>query len=358
MIAAGRCPGLAVDGMPGLLQVLDPHGRLIGASERWISRMGYGHVSRVIGRRLTGFMDASSAQRHAALWPTLPGRGGFDDEPATLIRADGEPVAFLLSARVRRGRDGRLRQVVLDCVDLDRRAAGRIAFLEQTVHRLQAALGERERADRQALVAANQDHLTGLANRALLHERLDRMLAASAACGGFAVLFLDLDRFKNVNDSLGHHFGDRLLCEVGRRLRQAVREIDLVARLGGDEFIVVRTGESGAAQTGLLARRLIDQLSRPFGIDGRQVRIGASIGVAMAPRDGRARDMLLRKADAALYQVKARGGGDVMFFQGGSAGRWQERGAPAGRPANDARIVCTNHGERFGHHRPRGSACV
>ena len=159
---------------------------------------------------------------------------------------------------------------------------------------------------------ARVDPLTGLANRRWFQERLDDMLRDPAAAP--AVLLLDLDRFKAVNDGLGHPVGDALLRVVARRLRSAVREEDVVARLGGDEFAVV---PAHAAAAEVLAARLIDLLGRPYLLNGHVANIGASVGIAAGPRDGADSAELVRRADLALYDAKAAGRGMARVFHPG-----------------------------------------
>ncbi len=155
---------------------------------------------------------------------------------------------------------------------------------------------------------ARHDALTGLPNRAHLIEVLDAALHDARDDDGVAVLFLDLDRFKQVNDTLGHLMGDDLLRAVAGRLRDTVRRTDLVARLGGDEFVVVQSSTDPIKESAELASRIIASLVAPFHISGRRVDIGASVGIAVAPRGGIDANALLSRADSALYQTKAAGG--------------------------------------------------
>jgi diguanylate cyclase (GGDEF)-like protein len=155
---------------------------------------------------------------------------------------------------------------------------------------------------------ARHDALTGLPNRAHLLEVLDAALHDARADDGVAVLFLDLDRFKQVNDTLGHLMGDDLLKAVAGRLRDTVRHTDLVARIGGDEFVVVQSSSDPIKESAELASRIIASLVAPFHISGRRVDIGASVGIAVAPRGGIDAAALLSRADSALYQTKAAGG--------------------------------------------------
>ncbi|WP_052341245.1 sensor domain-containing protein [Salinarimonas rosea] len=179
---------------------------------------------------------------------------------------------------------------------------------------------EREQVAARISHAAHHDVLTGLANRASLKAHIDETLHAPCA-SPFGVLLIDLDRFKAVNDTFGHAIGDALLVEVAERMHAHVRQEDVVARLGGDEFAVLARGrgrEQGDEREACeaLARRLLETLIEPFSIDGRQIVIGASIGVALAPAHGREVDELLRNADTALYRVKADGRNGWRIFDG------------------------------------------
>jgi diguanylate cyclase (GGDEF)-like protein len=140
-----------------------------------------------------------------------------------------------------------------------------------------------------------------------------------------AVLCLDLDRFKSVNDTLGHPIGDRLLIAAADRLRQCVRDNDIVARLGGDEFAIVQTGSAEPTDATTLAARLIETISTPYELDGHQVVVGLSIGIAVAPNDGLDPDQLLKNADIALYRAKADGRGTYRFFEPEMDARMQAR---------------------------------
>jgi diguanylate cyclase (GGDEF)-like protein len=160
------------------------------------------------------------------------------------------------------------------------------------------------------------DPLTGLADRRQFRERLAVALAGPVAepAEGPGVLLIDLDRFKAVNDALGHPAGDALLQSAGRRLRSALRPGDTAARLGGDEFAVLLGQPSGRDAVAAVAVRLVELLARPYIVRGQVAMVGASIGVALAPEDGDDPDTLLSRADLALYQSKAQGRGRYSFF--------------------------------------------
>jgi diguanylate cyclase (GGDEF)-like protein/PAS domain S-box-containing protein len=173
---------------------------------------------------------------------------------------------------------------------------------------------QREAAARIAHLA-HHDPLTGLANRVLFRTRLAEGLARLGETDErLAVLYLDLDRFKDVNDAFGHPIGDKLLVAVAERLRQALPSGDVVARVGGDEFAIVRAG-ARPEDSSCFAGRLVDALSRPYAIDEHEVNIGASVGISSAPDDSADADILLKNADIALYRAKADGRGLYRFFE-------------------------------------------
>lgn len=179
----------------------------------------------------------------------------------------------------------------------------------------------------QARVAhmAHHDELTGLPNRTLLRERMEQAEACIEQDRNFAVLCLDLDRFKDVNDTIGHPMGDRLLQLAADRLQDCVEEGDTVARLGGDEFAILQMSEFQPAAAKALACRICDVLSRPFNLDNHQVVVGASVGIAIAPTDGGNPDQLLKNADMALYRAKNDGRGIYRFFEPEMDARMQSR---------------------------------
>ncbi len=175
---------------------------------------------------------------------------------------------------------------------------------------------ERQRTEDHLRYVAHHDPLTGLPNRALLHDRLRQQLAqARRHDHPLAVLFLDLDRFKWVNDTLGHDMGDRLLQEVADRLACCTRGGDTVARLGGDEFVLLLPDLTQPRDAATVAEKIISVLADPFLLGAKQVAIGASIGISLYPGDGVEPDTLLKAADAALYDVKERGRNGYAFFE-------------------------------------------
>ena len=162
---------------------------------------------------------------------------------------------------------------------------------------------------------AFSDALTGLPNRLLLEERINQSIThANRGNGEFALLFLDLDNFKQINDSLGHPFGDRVLIEVTERLKKCLRQVDTAARLGGDEFVLL-LHQANASGAEICARRVLADLGAPFSIDGIQFSVTCSIGIALYPADGQKIEDLIKNADSAMYHVKERGRSDFRFYQ-------------------------------------------
>jgi diguanylate cyclase (GGDEF)-like protein len=163
---------------------------------------------------------------------------------------------------------------------------------------------------------ARQDALTGLANRISLRERFDHEMVKLKRSGDFVALhFLDLDRFKAVNDNHGHPTGDELLKLVAERLTRLLRAGDTAARLGGDEFVVLQAQIREPAEAEMLARRIVKEISAPYHVEGKDLHIGASVGVALAPDDGAELDVLAERGDAALYQSKTTRRGSVSFWR-------------------------------------------
>jgi diguanylate cyclase (GGDEF)-like protein/PAS domain S-box-containing protein len=173
---------------------------------------------------------------------------------------------------------------------------------------------------------AQHDILTNLPNRTLLRDRLTQaIVTASRNDSRIAVLFLDLDGFKHINDSLGHATGDRLLQAVAKRLLAAIRTSDTVCRLGGDEFVILLSEVAYAGDAGVKAGKILSALSAPFDMEQNTLRVTASIGVTTYPEDGQSAELLLRNADLAMYQAKEKGGGNYQFFERGMNVRAEER---------------------------------
>ena len=232
----------------------------------------------------------------------------FDD-----ISAEREARESLLAARAQL-QDSHAR-LEASHGELERAVAARTAELKAANERLQREIDERQQAEHRAQHLADHDALTGLPNRRLLEDRLTQALALSARNRKLtAVMFVDLDRFKEVNDALGHAAGDELLKEAASRLGRHLRVGDTICRIGGDEFVIVLPEISRASDAAAIARKLIEGISAPARIAGREVTLTPSIGISVSPDDGRDAETLIRNADAAMYHAKESGRANCQFF--------------------------------------------
>ncbi|MFZ6745092.1 EAL domain-containing protein [Undibacterium sp. JH2W] len=187
-------------------------------------------------------------------------------------------------------------------------------------------ISQRHYAEEKLDFFINRDPLTGLPNRALFHELLHHALqSAEREQAQFALLYIDLDNFKTINESLGHSLGDQLLIEAARRLKILLPDIDAIARISGDEFNIILHPNDGMPWVDLLAQRVIEEMARPFELGGHSVYVGASIGIALYPNDGNDTESLQSNADAALHQAKMQGRGILRFFSSDMSRRAKER---------------------------------
>ena len=255
--------------------------------------------------RVSGFDPREPSKQYASsLLPgiDLPSLPEFEEREADLVGADGQIVPV---------------RVLRSQVQLGRKSQTVLAIRDQR---------ERLRTEARIRTLAFNDALTGLPNRTRFHELLTlHATSRHASDKSFAVLIIDLDRFKPVNDMLGHAAGDLLLCKVADRLRSAMREGDVTARLGGDEFVTLLTNAGHAEGAMLAAKQLVELLSHPFLLDGHLAHTGASIGIALAPEHGETPDELLHSADLALYAAKRDGRGSAKLFERALDTRMRER---------------------------------
>jgi diguanylate cyclase (GGDEF)-like protein len=191
----------------------------------------------------------------------------------------------------------------------------RTAELIEANARLQEENAERKQAEERIRYMAHYDALTGLPNRVLLQDRIEQAIAhAQRSLTQVGVLFIDLDYFKHINDSLGHQVGDRLLQMVGERLHHCMRRGDSVARLGGDEFVLSLPSLNGENDVERVAQKVLDALDKAFLVDGHELHVAGSIGISLYPHDGTDVDTLMRAADTAMYHAKERGRGNYQLF--------------------------------------------
>ena len=293
--------GRALDQSPASVVITDTEGIIEYVNPKFEEVSGYTR-DEVIGKKPSILKSGDkSKEEYEEMWTQLKAgkewRGVFHNK-----RKDGS--LYWESARISpvRGEDGEIAYFIGVKEDITKR----------------------RQDEAQILYQANYDLLTGLPNRTLLMDRLrQNVLHAQRAGTEFAVLFIDLDRFKAVNDLYGHVVGDELMKAAASRLQSTLRETDTVARFGGDEFVVLLQGVSSADMAALIARKIIDALSRSFSLGERKISIGASIGITLFPDDVDANDAttenivgaLLSNADMAMYQAKARGRNYYQFFE-------------------------------------------
>ena len=244
-------------------------------------------IEKIIGRPVLDFVAPDSVETVANNI-----RAGFERPyEANMLRADGTFVTLEFVGKVI-VRDGKtLRMTVARDISERKQAEARIQFL------------------------AHHDILTHLPNRAMLLERLQIMLNVAKRQGTqVGVLFIDLDNFKTINDSLGHYAGDQLLKRLAQRLQACLRSVDLVGRLGGDEFLVIISGLERTEDVIPIAEKIAECISEPFALEGQTLGVSGSIGISMYPQDGESTDTLIRNADAAMYLAKERGRSNFQFF--------------------------------------------
>jgi len=279
--------------IPAMLQRLDAAGRLTYVNQPWLETLGY-RREEVLGRPFSDFLvaddPAEQLRRHRQ---KVAAEGTVADVRFVLRRGDGRELAVALSEMLVTGQgEGEVTGTAV-LFDLTRQLA----------------------ADEQAEKLAYSDSLTGLPNRTLLNDRLLQAIAKARRDNRqVGVFFFDLDRFKTINDTLGHAVGDLVLRSVAQRLKKFIREGDTFARLGGDEFVIVQADPNHDPNFAILARRILETLGEPFRHGGRAFYTTASIGVAVYPHDGEDVQTLLKSADTAMYVAKNRGRNNFQFF--------------------------------------------
>ncbi len=301
--ALDRCGGLIIESATNSLVISDPHQPdcpIIYANPAFLRATGYA-AAEIIGRNCR-FLQ------------------GLDTDPATIATmraavAEGRGCTVIL-LNYRKDGSAFWQELTISPVHDD---DGRLLYfigIQADITDLKRAHAEVERAQGELRRQALHDALTGLPNRTLLQDRLEQALRATRrAAAPTALLLLDLDRFKDINDTFGHHYGDLLLREVGARLRAGLREVDTVARLGGDEFAVLLPGADADGAI-VAARRITAALERPVVLEGHPFEVSSSIGVALGPDHGDDATTLLRRADVAMYAAKAAGDPHAVYAPG------------------------------------------
>ena len=272
--------------------LLGPDGRLLRVNRKMAQILGYSEVE-LLQRFFQQLTHEADLPDELALVKRLrAGEIGDYQRERRLLRRDGTPIWVNISVSMMRDANGNQRFISV-VEDISRRKSAEEALLRM----------------------ANHDALTGLPNRVLLQDRLAQAIVHAHRAGTqVAVMFIDLDRFKHVNDSLGHDAGDKMIVEIARRLASSLRESDTVARQGGDEFVVVLPELAGEGDAAKVAQKLLDNLFQPLLLCGQEVFPTGSIGIAMYPRDGLDAATLLKCADSAMYQSKGTGGNHYSFY--------------------------------------------
>ena len=266
-------------------------GRILDCNESFARIFGYSSREEVLQQAAWDFY-VKPEDRQAALAKLLE-RQSLTNYELCLKRKDGSLVWVLESENLIEGPDGRLSVIEGTTIDIT----------------------ERKRAEEQVKHLAFHDPLTNLPNRLLFSDRLTLAVAqAHRHAQRLAVLFLDLDRFKVINDSLGHSVGDELLRQVAERIQEYVREGDTVARLGGDEFTLLVPGITAEEDAAKIAKKICDAIHDPFWIDGRELFVTTSMGVAVYPSDGHDAETLVRNADSAMYRAKEQGRDNYQLY--------------------------------------------
>lgn len=282
-----------------------------------------GRSSRVIYRSETEY------QRCIAVFAEAYAKGEPAINETLLRRRDGSTFWARLTTRLVAGTDSDAITIIEDFSEkheaeqalrdmqqqLEARVAERTTELEAVVAQLQKEVYERMQAERRIWEIAHHDSLTGLPNRALLNDRLAQAIEqAQREKTRVAVMFIDLDRFKSVNDTLGHAVGDELLQQVAQRLRSTVRAVDTVSRFGGDEFVILIREIASADDVVLVAEKVLAALAPPLHLSGTMLQVTPSIGIAVYPDDGMDSVLLMKNADTAMYHAKAAGRNNFQFF--------------------------------------------
>jgi diguanylate cyclase (GGDEF)-like protein/PAS domain S-box-containing protein len=323
MLAGGAIPVLAYAKRTGdALHASEERFRDVAdATSDWIWETDADFRVTFLSSRFAEAMDMPAAQamghRLQEFLTRLPGHESWLPTPESA--APAQPFRDILCGHV--SSEGRCRSLKLAGVPIFDRMGRHIGY-RGTASDITSELEAQSRARFLAL----HDPLTELPNRTLLNERLEHAISRLERNGEcLAVLCIDLDRFKEVNDSLGHGVGDRLLRAVAERLLATVRDTDTVSRIGGDEFVVLQVGLKRPEDVQRLCRRLLRALERPFELGGQELMITVSIGVALLPHDGQDPEVVLRNADIALLRAKENGRNNYSFFERGMDARIQQR---------------------------------
>jgi diguanylate cyclase (GGDEF)-like protein/PAS domain S-box-containing protein len=275
--------------------ITDASNRILAANREFTKLTGYSE-EEAIGRN-PRFLSSGESPReiYDEMWQSLAETDHWQGELSDR-RKSGETYPKRLSISVVRDADGNIVNYIGSFEDIT----------------------ERKAAEDNMRYLAHHDALTSLPNRFSLYERMDQLIAFARRFGtSVAVMLIDLDGFKTINDIFGHNTGDQLLIQVAKRLQQSVRDSDIVARLGGDEFVVVLSGLEKTADVAMIANKILEQVVAPYTVAGNELRTSPSIGICFYTGDAADANELIKYADIAMYQAKAAGKGNFQFYAGG-----------------------------------------
>jgi diguanylate cyclase (GGDEF)-like protein/PAS domain S-box-containing protein len=274
------------------IAVLDTNYKVVAANQAFCTIAGL-TPEQVVGATLPNLrLGLQDPAIYDKVWARVERDGHWEGEIAS-VRSDGEPYPAWAAVTAIRGAKGEITSYMTRINDIT----------------------ERKRAEEETRHRSEHDALTGLPNRVLFLDRTHQALAANRRQHKqFALMYLDLDRFKPINDTLGHQAGDTVLKEVARRLAGCVREVDTVSRLGGDEFVVLLADVGGGDQAAHVAGTVMHSVARPVQLERQEITVSASIGIALCPSDGNDADTLLHHADVAMYHAKQDGRAAFRFF--------------------------------------------
>jgi len=286
---------LLIENTHDIIYALDPEGVFTYVSPSWTKIVGHAPED-VVGTSYKKHVHPEDQEACNVFFKKfLDGASSLSGVEYRVLRQDGRWAWHTSSATAARNGEGRMTSFIGISRDISERKVLEEALRHQATH----------------------DTLTGLPNRTLFLDRLEHELAVTKRRGrGGALIFLDLDNFKNINDTLGHDVGDQLLVAVARRLKALVREADTVARMGGDEFTMLLPEAGGAPQVADVALRICQALHDVFLLDGQELFVSASMGISLYPHDGTSVTTLLKLADMAMYRAKAAGRSTYRFWSG------------------------------------------
>lgn len=297
---------------PVMMHSLAADGQIISVSNFWLDSLGY-QRNQVLDRPFTDFLTPqSAAYANEVVLPNLRASGTCRGAELDMVRSDGAVMRVQMSGSAQRDEWGRVIGTLAALEDITEKRALEAALLAE--HQRKVAQAEETAARMSHL--AQHDPLTGLPNRLLFFDRLQQALRSPRGTSNqLALIFIDLDHFKEINDTHGHQMGDELLRAIARRLAEHIRASDTVCRIGGDEFVVMLPAMERVSAATEITEKLLTEVCRPYVLGEQTLNISFSAGMAIAPDDGDTPELLIRHADDAMYQAKRQGRNRVVAYR-------------------------------------------